>query len=190
MNVNESCPFGVERAMEGMVDRVEHAFAIIAYFAVPETQDTEALTLEPVLALLVFARNIVATVMPAVELDNEPRRKAREISDIGADRHLFSKVRRLDGHSLEGAPELAFGFRRVGAQTFGCLTTKGGEAAGGVTPPRRLRRRPSPSRGGWTLRAAHQPRPIRRALSASCHQMAGTPRSYFGTAAGRPNWSQ
>jgi hypothetical protein len=70
--VDERC-FGVERDMESMVDRVEHALEVIDDLAVPEAQDAEALALEPLLTLLILKHDVIATVMPAVELDDEPR---------------------------------------------------------------------------------------------------------------------
>ena len=76
----------------GVKDRVEDARKIVLDFVVPESQDAKARGGKPMIPPGV-ARNVaVESMLPAVDLDREPRREARKVDNVTQPRNLPTEM--------------------------------------------------------------------------------------------------
>ncbi len=80
---------------------------------VPEPEDVEAATLQHC-----CSRGIVFDVLcmlPAIEFDDEPGLKAREVGEISVDRDLTSELEAIQFAAPERQPKASLGLRPVTA---------------------------------------------------------------------------
>lgn len=157
--------------MQRGMHRIENAFQVFGHVAVPEAKNPKTLPLEPGLPLAISLGNVVSRMGRTVELDHQPRGKACEIDHVRADRDLPSPMSAEKRNAAHLRPEFPLGPGRGLPQL---PRTRAAEATEGVGT-RFLR--PCTSRRGWISPPPHHPRPIRRALSASYHQVWGAPSS-------------
>jgi hypothetical protein len=85
---------------------VKHALGIRQHIIVPEADDGIAVRLEPIGACFIVLR-----VLSAIDLDDEFRRRAEEIDDIGAERMLATEAVAFELLSAQTGPQPELGVR-------------------------------------------------------------------------------
>jgi hypothetical protein len=117
----ETRGLSLTRAIEFNINPFENRSQPARNLGIPESDNAVSLTLKPKLPFTVALRDVILIVVPAIELDNQARRRAEKINDIRTDWRLTAEVRSFDGNFLQCAPQLAFVRRRVRAQPVcGC----------------------------------------------------------------------
>jgi hypothetical protein len=130
--------------------------ALISYnVVVPKSNDSIALAFEPARTFRIMRLNALLGVLRTVNFDDQMSRHAGKVDNVGSDRDLSTKVAFTDFHTPQVSPKNSFDVRRIRAQAVSDVAPKARDGSSShvvhrslVTPPRRLRRRPSPSRGG------------------------------------------
>jgi hypothetical protein len=122
---------------------VHDAFRIAKNVVVPEAQHFESLALQVRIPNPINPTARVQVVLSAINLNDKTRRKARKIDNQMIDWNLSPKMEPVSLQVSQMSPEFLFGVSLVVAQLTSALVRHLT-----ITPPRRLRRRPSPSRGG------------------------------------------
>jgi hypothetical protein len=96
--------FSPARAVKLDIDSFEHGIQIADDLRIPKANHAIALALQPRLSIAVSFGIRGFVVMPAVQLDDESFRGAKEIHDIWSNRCLSPEMRSKRWHLLEGAP--------------------------------------------------------------------------------------
>jgi hypothetical protein len=173
----------VARAVNGGMNGVEHAVKIFGNIVVPKSNDTIAFRFQPARSLVVLDLVRCQAMLRTIKLDQQSRCHAGKIGNVWSDRNLTTEVRAACLKRTKVPPQHHLRVCCVEPQPASCFAS---EAINRllvchcpITPPRRLRRRPSPSRGGWTrctivhcclrtvvTRCTPHPRPLPTARSA------------------------
>jgi len=106
--------------MQLNINPFEYSRQVTGDLGIPEADDTISLLLKPTLPDTIAFSSLVLVVVSAVEFNDEMSGRAEEIDDIGTDRSLPSKMRAVHRQFLQGTPQCALVWRRVGAESFGC----------------------------------------------------------------------
>jgi len=77
---------------ECRADYVYDALCVSIDIVVPESKYIEALRAQIAVACLIDAATCVEVMLPAVDLDDEPRRVAGEVDDEMVDRYLSAEM--------------------------------------------------------------------------------------------------
>src|SRR6266851_1535032 len=98
-------------------DDVEDALDIAKHLVVPKSQDVKSLSLQPSCSRIVF--NDATRVLPAIDFDDEPSGKAREIDNVRTDRHLPAESMAIDLLKAKRRPQALFRLSRIAAKFAG-----------------------------------------------------------------------
>ncbi len=98
-----------------------HGFEIVEYFAGVDSEDVEALGLEPGIAVLIVFE-LIALVCVAINFDDEVGGVAVEVGDEWAEGVLGSEVEVVEFLRFDRGPEFLFRRRELAAEFLGPLT--------------------------------------------------------------------
>jgi hypothetical protein len=122
---------------------VHNAFRIFEHVVVPEAKHFEPLAPQVRIPSPVNPTAPVQVVLSAINLNDKARGEAGKIDNQMIDWNLSPKMKPVSLQGTQMSPEFLFGVGLIAAQLTSTLVRHLT-----ITPPRRLRRRPSPSRGG------------------------------------------
>jgi hypothetical protein len=100
--------------MQFDIDPFEYRSEVVGNLGIPKPHHAISFAFKPELSFAIASCGVIITVMPAVDLDDEPLGRAEEVDDIGADGRLSPEVRALKREFLEHLPQLAFVGCRIG----------------------------------------------------------------------------
>ncbi len=94
------------------LDLRKHELDICQNIEIPESDDLVAFLSKPPRAGTVISDLCGRDMRKAIDLDNQLRSEAREISEVRTDRMLPAKPHTLDPLTPQSQPKLHFGWRR------------------------------------------------------------------------------
>jgi hypothetical protein len=130
--------FGVRiaRTVQFLINSFKYSRQVTGNLRIPETHDTIAFMLKPALPFAITFAGLVLIVVTAVKFNDETCSRTEKVDDVGTDRSLSSKMSAIHWQFLQGAPQCALMWCRVGTQSFGCCTADQFRDHCGFTPPR------------------------------------------------------
>ena len=123
--VHQQLRLRLGRTVDSGIDRAEDATAIVGDIGVPEPEDTVALSLKPPRALGIPIGVFLLAVMRAVDFYDQFRGHACDVHHVGTNRHLTTEMSSGERQLSQGIPQLALGFRLLGAQALRRRLTEG-----------------------------------------------------------------
>jgi hypothetical protein len=90
--------------MQGLRDTLQNATKIFQHIIVPETQDTKALCPQPCIAFRII-RRFGRSVLPTIDLNDEPCFEADKIHNIRTNRKLSPKRQTLKAMRSQPLPD-------------------------------------------------------------------------------------
>jgi hypothetical protein len=117
------CDFCVARTVQLNINSFEHSVQIIRDFRIPESDDTISFPLKPKLPFTIALGVLVATMMSAVEFDDQMFGRTEEVHDVRTDWRLTAEVCAQQGKFFQSTPQYALMRRSIGSQSLGCCTT-------------------------------------------------------------------
>jgi hypothetical protein len=73
-----------------MQNNIQHRLGFLEYLVIPESEHSKSLRFDSMVATFIVAMAFL--VLPAIQLDYEPRFETREVGDIAADGHLAAET--------------------------------------------------------------------------------------------------
>jgi hypothetical protein len=138
---------GGASAPERIKNRLQHRFLIAQHIVVPKPQDAETFRVKPSGSRFIIGLRV--SMLPAIDLDDQSLRKAREVGDVSSNGSLAAKPEACELLSPQEIPEPSFGIGQLLAQ-IACglnrhsVTVQGRECSERVPHPLP---NPPPSRG-------------------------------------------
>ncbi len=112
------------RSKNREVNRLKHSIHAFRQIVIPKADDAVAFSFQPSRPFVVSRFSCIGPMLRAVDFDNQLRRHAGKVGNVGTNRNLPTKVASKHGRASQPPPEQFLCASRVGTQATRGVTTE------------------------------------------------------------------